>query len=154
MILNGGAYESCSKVVLQRAIFHINSVYDFENVKVRGRAVATNTVPTDAFRGFGTPQAVFAIELFMSHLAKLKGENDVIFKRHYFIKRGGKTVTNGIMLTDVKLEEMWAAIKEKCNYEEKVKDFGRGNFKGVGAAFYLHGGGFTGDGEFKIINQR
>jgi CO/xanthine dehydrogenase Mo-binding subunit len=154
MILNGGAYESCSKVVLQRAIFHINSVYDFENVKVRGRAVATNTVPTDAFRGFGTPQAVFAIELFMSHLAKLKKENDVIFKKHYFIKRGGKTVTNGIMHTDVKLEEMWAAIKEKCNYEEKVKDFGRGNFKGVGAAFYLHGGGFTGDGEFKIIKSK
>ena len=154
MVLNGGAYESCSKVVLQRAIFHINSVYDFENVKVRGRAVATNTVPTDAFRGFGTPQAIFAIELFMSHLAKLKNENDITFKKHYFIKRGGKTITNGIMHTDVKLDEMWTAINERCNYEKKIEEFGRGNFKGIGAVFYLHGGGFTGDGEFKIIKSK
>ena len=154
MILNGGAYESCSRVVLQRAICHINSVYDFENIKLRGRAVATNTVPTDAFRGFGTPQAIFAIELFLSHLAKLKEVNDVSYKRPYFIKRGGRTITSGEMYCDVKLDEMWQIISNRCNYDEKVKQFGRGDFKGIGVSFYLHGGGFTGDGEFKIIKSK
>ena len=154
MILNGGAYETCSRVVLQRAICHINSVYDFENVNVRGRAVATNTVPTDAFRGFGTPQAIFAIESFLSRLAQLKGVNDVDYKRPYFIKKGGRTITNGKIFNDIKLDEMWDILSKRCNYDEKVKQFGRGNFKGIGVSFYLHGGGFTGDGEFKIIKSR
>jgi len=49
---------------------------------------------------------------------------------------------------------MWDILSKRCNYDEKVKQFGRGNFKGIGVSFYLHGGGFTGDGEFKIIKSR
>ena len=46
IIIDGGAYESYSLIVLQRAIFTSNGVYNFPNVKVRGRAVATTTVPS------------------------------------------------------------------------------------------------------------
>lgn len=56
---NGGAYTTLSAVVLQRGIICSNGIYDIPNLKVRGRAVKTNTTPSGAYRGFGAPQTFF-----------------------------------------------------------------------------------------------
>ena len=37
---------------------------------IRGRAVATNTPPHGAFRGFGAPQSLFALERHMDRVAR------------------------------------------------------------------------------------
>jgi CO/xanthine dehydrogenase Mo-binding subunit len=117
--INAGAYQSCSHIVLQRAVFSINSVYAIPNVRIHGRAVATNTFPSDAFRGFGAPQGLFACEMHMSHIARDLGLDDVAFKNQYFIKTGGVTVTNGIIHEKVKLPEMLSKILEASDYERK-----------------------------------
>ncbi|MCF7945582.1 MAG: xanthine dehydrogenase family protein molybdopterin-binding subunit [Spirochaetia bacterium] len=150
--INAGAFESCSPIVLQRVIFSLNSVYDIPNVRIHGRAVATNTFPSDAFRGFGAPQGIFAGEMHMSHAAMEMGLDEVDLKRKYFIKQWGNTVTNGKIHGTVKLPEMWEKIAEDSEYYRKNANFGRGNLSAVGTAFYLHGGGFTGNGEQAIIN--
>lgn len=149
--INAGAYESCSLVVLQRAIFSVNSVYDIPNVKIRGRAFATNNVPSDAYRGFGAPQGVFAMEMHMSHLARELGEKELDFKGRYFIKKGGLTVTNGEIHEEVKLPEMMERIDEMSGYRKKLAKYTPGKWRGVGLAFYNHGSGFTGSGEQEII---
>ena len=43
------------------------------NVRVRGRAVATNAPPHGAFRGFGAPQSIFALERHMDQVAAAVG---------------------------------------------------------------------------------
>jgi len=153
--INGGGYQSCSHIVLQRAMFSVNSVYDLPNIRIRGRAVATNTFPSDAFRGFGAPQGIFACEMHMSHLARALGMDDVEFKQQYFVRTGGTTVTNGTIHEDVKLPEMLEKVLTKSGYTEKNLLYDReGAAKAVGISFYNHGGGFTGDGEKEIIKAR
>ncbi len=152
--INAGAFESCSPIVLQRTIYSANSVYDIPNVRIRGRAVATSTVPSDAFRGFGAPQGIFAAEMHMTHLARELGVEESAFKRKYFTSKGGRTITNGTIHEDVLLEQMWKRVSGVSGYYEKAGQFAPGSGKGIGTAFYLHGGGFTGDGEQALINAR
>ncbi len=165
-LINAGAYETCSLVVLQRDIFSLNSVYDIPNVKIRGRAVATNHPPSDAYRGFGAPQGLFAAEMHMSHLARRLGRDEVEFKGEYFIKKGGTTVTNGTIHEEVKLPEMIDRITKSSGYAEKAAEYRskklqksggqsaadrREAYKGIGMSFFMHGSGFTGNGEQAII---
>ena len=69
VLFDGGAYTTLSPVVLSRGCIHAAGPYRCENVRVHGRAVATNHVPYGAFRGFGAPQTCFAIERHMDHIA-------------------------------------------------------------------------------------
>ncbi len=152
--INAGAYMSCSNIVLQRAIFSINSVYDIANVHVHGRSVATNAFPSDAFRGFGAPQGLFLAEMHMSHIARNLGISPVEYKRRYFMKKGDTTITNGIMHDEVKLEEMLEKVYAAGSIEEKLAEYTPGSGRGIGISFYQHGAGFTGNGEQEIIKAK
>ena len=142
-VLNAGAYETCSSVVLQRSLFTATGVYNIPAVSIRGRACATNAVPSDAFRGFGAPQALFAIEMHMSHLARAAGTDPVEFKRRHFLKRGDATVSNGHIFEEVMLPQMTERILAASGYRAAP----RGGGRGIGISFFLHGCGFTGSGE-------
>src|SRR5437762_990851 len=69
ILMDGGAYTTLSPVVLSRGAIHAAGPYRCENVRIRARVVATNHVPYGAFRGFGAPQACFAIERQMDRIA-------------------------------------------------------------------------------------
>lgn len=60
--LDDGADTTLSPVVLSRGVIHAPGPYACANARVRGRAVATNHPPNGAFRGFGAPQSIFAID--------------------------------------------------------------------------------------------
>ena len=150
-VINGGGYESSTLIVLQRALLHGIGVYNIPNAHVRGRAVATNTFPSDAYRGFGAPQGLYAIEMHMSQVAKEVGMFPADFKRKYFIKNGDMTITNATMKDNVKLEEMFAAADEMSDYTRKIREYENDPYRGIGISFVNHGGGFTGNGEQEII---
>lgn len=147
--INAGAFMTCSNVVLQRAVFTATGAYNFPNVAVHGRALATNTVPSDAFRGFGAPQALFAIEQHMNHLAAETGKEPLAFKRDYFLKNGDTTNTGGKVYDEVLLEEMIAKIEASSGYSAKRASMDAG--RGIGVSIFNHGCGFTGSGERDII---
>jgi CO/xanthine dehydrogenase Mo-binding subunit len=151
-VLDAGAYETCSPVVLQRALFTSTGVYDIPNVRARGRAVATNVVPSDAFRGFGAPQALFAIEMHMDHLARRARIDPVDFRRRAFIRRGGTTVTNGRIHEEVLLDRMLDQVLAASGYRAKAVAQGIG--RGIGISFAAHGCAFTGSGERDLIKAR
>ena len=69
--INGGAYIGLSSVVLSRAMLAATSAYTITNLDVTGDVYLTHTVPTGAFRGFGAPQMIFAVDMMIEHLAKL-----------------------------------------------------------------------------------
>jgi len=85
---NCGAYLTSSYVVLQRGVFHANSVYTIPNTYLKGEGIATNTFPTCAFRGFGAPQTIFCFETHLSHLARHLGVDPLEFKQQYLAKKG------------------------------------------------------------------
>ena len=148
---NNGAYMSASFVVLQRGVFHANGVYDFANTYLKGEGIATNTFPSDAFRGFGAPQTLFAIETHLDHVANHLGVDPLKLKQEYLLKKDSETVTNGHIVEDVKLPEMIDVLTKESDYWRKSAEYKRGCGRGIGFALYNHGGAFTGNGEQAII---
>ncbi|MCK5736334.1 MAG: molybdopterin-dependent oxidoreductase, partial [Spirochaetaceae bacterium] len=157
--LDGGAYETYTKIVLMRAVFHSLGVYDIPVFRIRGRGIATNTVPSGAFRGFGAPQSLFGIEMHMEELARRSGVEVLEYKKPLLLKKGDSTVTGGTFREDIILDKLVARAEEMSGYSEKRSGYadeaeksGSGKLrKGIGMSFILHGAGFTGDGEQKII---
>lgn len=148
---NCGAYLSSSYVVLQRGVFHGNGVYTFDNTYLKGEGIGTNMFPSCAFRGFGAPQTLFAIETHLDHLAHHLGVDPLAFKMQYLAKKGDETTTNGHIIEEVKLPEMLDVVTRESDYWRKAKEYELGCGRGIGIAMYNHGGAFTGNGEQAII---
>lgn len=154
IIIDGGAYESYSLIVLQRAIFTSNGVYNFPNVGVHGRAVATTTVPSGAFRGFGAPQSIYALEMHMEKVARELGKSPIDVRRPYLLKQGDPTITNGKIRESVIIEELLEKALKDSDYRAKHERYRNEPYRGIGISLFNHGCGFTGDGEQRIIKGR
>jgi CO/xanthine dehydrogenase Mo-binding subunit len=154
IIIDGGAYESYSLIVLLRAIFTSNGVYNLPNVRVRGRAVATTTVPSGAFRGFGAPQAIHALEMHMERAAAAFGTDPLEFRMPYLLKQGDPTITGGTIHEGVIIQELIEKAVEVSGFREKRARYAGEAWKGIGISLFNHGCGFTGDGEQRIIKAR
>lgn len=155
--LDAGSYIGLSDVVLQRAILTMTGCYHIENLEIGGRCLKTNNVFTGAFRGFGAPQSMFALELHMSEIAKRLNVDPLAFRQSHFVHQGDTTSTGGRFNEPIRLEEMTDRLLQISKYKqsmESMKDNGakKNNGKehsliGYGFAIIPHGGGFTGDGE-------
>lgn len=153
--LNGGAFKGLSSTVLERAMLAITNVYTIDNIDVVGDVYQTNTVPCGAFRGFGAPQAVFAAEMMMEHLAHDLNENVVEFKRRHFAKKGDLTASSGIYHQEIIINQLMEKAMEISDFKRKYKEYQKpGSTKGIGMSLFLHGGGFTGNGEQAIIKAK
>jgi CO/xanthine dehydrogenase Mo-binding subunit len=152
LVIDGGAYLTLSPVVLSRATIHAGGPYEWPAVRVRAKAVATNAPPHGAFRGFGAPQSLFAMERHMDHIARELGLSAVEVRRVNFLKQGDTTITEQTIHEPVELGKMLDRALGHAGYHEKKERFARENTggairKGIGIAAFLHGAGFTGSGE-------
>ncbi|OGO78132.1 MAG: aldehyde oxidase [Clostridiales bacterium GWB2_37_7] len=151
IVIDAGAYAGLSGVVLQRAMFAAAGVYNVENLRVHGKAIATNKVVSGAFRGFGSPQAFFAIEMHMEHAAKEMGVDPMEFKLQNVVKKWDKSTTGGIFRDKNLLPEMVQRVTEMSGFAEKKqtskKPRNDNKRRGIGLSMFLHGCGFTGNGE-------
>ena len=95
--IDGGAYCTLSPVVLSRGTIHAAGPYFCPNVRMRGRAVATNAPPHGAFRGFGAPQSIFALERHMDRVAAAVGLAPDEFRRRNFIQPGETSAVGQVM---------------------------------------------------------
>ncbi|MHC1684327.1 MAG: xanthine dehydrogenase family protein molybdopterin-binding subunit [Clostridiaceae bacterium] len=153
--LDGGAYLGISNIVLQRCIFAAIGVYNVENIKVKGKVLATNNVLTGAYRGFGAPQSFFALEMNMEYIAKQVKIDPLDLKRRNLLKKGDFSSTGGIFREDILLPEIIDTVDKMSDYSKKYEEFKKGNsFKGIGMSIFFHGGGFTGNGERDIIKAK
>jgi CO/xanthine dehydrogenase Mo-binding subunit len=150
--IDGGAYATLSSVVLSRGTIHAGGPYHWPTVRIRGKAVATNTPPHGAFRGFGAPQSLFAMERHMDRIAHVVGISPVEVRRRNFLKPGETTTTEQAIREEVDLGSLLDRALELSDYAAKKAKFARVNpaasiKRGVGIAAFLHGSGFTGSGE-------
>jgi CO/xanthine dehydrogenase Mo-binding subunit len=149
---DGGAYATLSSTVLSRATLHSSGPYVCPNVRVRARAWATNTVPYGAFRGFGAPQAIFAIERHMDEIAAAIGIDPVELRRRNFLHDGDTTATEQVMREPVILDKLLDRALAASEYHARRARFGEENKtgpikRGLGISAFYHGSGFTGSGE-------
>jgi len=152
---DGGAYSMATPVVLARGTIAGAGAYHAPHVKIRSRALATNTVPASAFRGFGAPQVFYAMELHMNRAAGAIGLDPYTFRMKNLLREGDRTATGQLLRYSVGLGECMEAAEKKSNflklfqeYEKQPKDARKR--KGIGIAAVFHGAGFTGKGEDRI----
>jgi CO/xanthine dehydrogenase Mo-binding subunit len=150
--IDGGAYATLSSVVLSRGAIHAGGPYHWPSVRIRAKAVATNAPPHGAFRGFGAPQSLFALERHMERIARVMQLPPAEIRRRNFLKPGQTTTTGQMVREEIDLERLLGRALELSDYEEKQRQFAKenqGNLrkKGIGIACFLHGAGFTGSGE-------
>lgn len=150
--IDGGASIGLSGVVLSRALILSTGAYTIDNIEVSGDVFLTNTVPNGAFRGFGAPQMLFAIEMFMHHIAKELELDPLELRLKYLAKQGDATSTRGEFRDPIIMNDMIQKAMEMSNYKNKVKKYEEeGIYKGIGMSWFLHGCGFTGSGEANHI---
>jgi CO/xanthine dehydrogenase Mo-binding subunit len=151
-VIDGGAYCTLSPVVLSRGTIHASGPYFCPNIRIRGRAVATNAPPHGAFRGFGAPQSIFALERHMDRVALAIGVAPEELRRRNFIRPGQVSAVGQVMRDPVDMSAILSRALDMSSYHEKRGRFDRENVRGrtrrgIGLATFMHGAGFTGSGE-------
>ncbi len=155
-VIDGGAYCTLSPVVLSRGTIHAAGPYVCPNVRIHSKAVATNVPPHGAFRGFGAPQSIFALERHMDKVAQAVGLTPEEFRRRNFIHEGETTATSQVIRERVDMDRLLTQALKLSDYHAKRERFTRennssnGRFakkRGIGFASFMHGAGFTGSGE-------
>jgi len=150
--MDGGAYATLSSVVLSRGTIHAGGPYYWPKVTIRSKAVATNAPPHGAFRGFGAPQTLFAMERHIERIAEVVGVSSVEIRKRNFLKPGMTTTTDQVIRENIDLERLLDQALELSQYQTKQRRFLEQNQrstvkKGMGISAFLHGAGFTGSGE-------
>jgi CO/xanthine dehydrogenase Mo-binding subunit len=149
-VVDGGAYCTLSPVVLSRGTIHSAGPYYCPNVRIRGRAVATTAPPHGAFRGFGAPQSIFALERHMNRVARAVGLTPEEFRRRNFIQPGQRLAVGQIVKDRIDMGRLLDRALELSDYHAKAERYGQsgsGARQGIGFASFMHGAGFTGSGE-------
>ena len=151
-VIDGGAYCTLSPVVLSRGTIHSAGPYFCPNVRLSGRAVATNAPPHGAFRGFGAPQSLFALERHMDRVAAAVGLTPDELRRRNFITAGQTSAVGQVMRDPIDMGALLDRAMTIADYKAKRQRFEHANAslrvrKGIGLATFMHGAGFTGSGE-------
>jgi CO/xanthine dehydrogenase Mo-binding subunit len=152
--LDGGAYVTLTPVVLSRGAIHALGPYRCDNVRIDAQAVATNTPPNGAFRGFGAPQVAFAYEMQMEKIALELGIDPAELRRANMMREGDVTATGQTLKWSVGSAEVLDAAIARSGYSNWDKEQVAGHKRrGIGLSFFFHGAGFTGSGEARMKAQ-
>jgi CO/xanthine dehydrogenase Mo-binding subunit len=155
VVMDGGAYCTLTPVVLSRGVLHAAGPYQCDNVRIRGRAMATNTPPNGAFRGFGAPQTEFAAEMQVNRIAEALGVSPLDLRRRWVYREGGTTPTGQVLRESVGGIDVLEAAADASDFEQAWSrprpNDGR-VASGIGLALAWHGAGFTGSGEVHLAS--
>jgi CO/xanthine dehydrogenase Mo-binding subunit len=157
--IDGGAYRTLSPVVLSRGVIHAPGPYKCPHIRVRGRAVATNHPPFGAFRGFGAPQSIFAMEVAMDRLARKLAMDPAELRRINLLRTGDVNPTGDVMGADCFAHAALDTALEHTHYYHRLAEYrawnaaGHQTRKGIGLATFAHGAGFTGNGELHLASR-
>lgn len=89
-----GFSADLSGPVNDRAVFHADNTYYLDQVAIRSLRGKTHTVSNTAFRGFGGPQGMFAIETVLDDIARALGFDPLLVRQRNFYGEIGSTARN------------------------------------------------------------
>ena len=152
VVLDGGAYATLSAVVLSRGMIHASGPYRCDHVRARGRVMMTNTPPNGAFRGFGAPQTLFAVEAHMDVIAERLGMDPLRLRERNALRPGDTTATGQRVGKDCSALQVLREAGRRTAFSKKRKTL-KGSNRGIGLSLFFHGSGFTGGGEVKLASK-
>jgi xanthine dehydrogenase large subunit len=95
--LSGGCGMSpdLSDAIVDRAMFHADNAYFLPSARIVGHRVKTNTVSNTAFRGFGGPQGMVAIEGIIDDIARAAGRDPLAVRQaNFYCEEGERDTTH------------------------------------------------------------
>ena len=123
-----GMSADLSGPVNDRAMFHCDNAYFLENVRIVSHRCKTNTVSNTAFRGFGGPQGMFAIEYVIEDIARALGKDPLEIRRRNFYGKGERNVTQYQQTVDDNIiEEIFDKLVADSDYEKRRADIRKFN---------------------------
>lgn len=128
--LKCGNVADLSGPVLTRALCHADNSYWLPHVRVRGLACKTNTVSNTAFRGFGGPQGIFAIEAVIAHIAAALGKPQDEIRRVNFYTATHDTTPYGQSIGENNLGKVMAELNTHTNFDQRraeIETFNKNN---------------------------
>ena len=135
MVLDNGAYTSWGATTPSVMMMPITSLYRVPNVRYEARCVYTNNTYSQAMRGYGNPQATFAIESSMDMLAETSGFDQVEFRR-INANQAGDVSPQDFRITTCGLDQCIDEVEKRLG-KKTPKEKG----VGVGFASLIHVGG-------------
>ncbi|MBA3516513.1 MAG: xanthine dehydrogenase family protein molybdopterin-binding subunit, partial [Rhizobiales bacterium] len=121
----------------------LTGLYDIRAAYAVCKAVFTNTVPTDAYRGAGRPEATYFIERLMDEAARVAGLSRTEIRRHNFIKpeqmpyktQTGRTYDTGDFAGHM---DKAMEVAEAASFEARLRESqGKAKIRGFGFATYV-----------------
>ena len=153
-IIDAGAYSTLSPAVIFRGTVHALGPYKTPNVWIDGYAVATNKVPTGAYRGFGSPQVIFAYEQQIDEAAYKLGLDPAEIRLKNGWELGDKIPTGQILRYSVGLKDTIRKAIEVSNWHKKREEYSKDKGtkrRGIGMATIFYGVGLGAAG--KILER-
>lgn len=143
-VADSGAYANWACGVIGKASHLGPGPYRNPNVLYNARAIATNNIHTGSMRGFGTPQAIYAMENAVDELAEKLGMSPLEFRRKNALRTGDVSGTGQVLdKHEVTVLQVLNNAAAAIGYEEKYEKYNRENHglirRGVGIACSMRG---------------
>ncbi|MGH8193900.1 MAG: xanthine dehydrogenase molybdopterin binding subunit [Woeseiaceae bacterium] len=125
-----GMSADLSGPVNDRTMFHCDNAYYLENVRIVSHRCKTHTVSNTAFRGFGGPQGMFAIEHVIDEIAWTLGKDPLEVRRRNFYGIGERNVTPYLQTVDDNiLYEIVGRLETSAEYAKRRREIRKFNDK-------------------------
>jgi aerobic carbon-monoxide dehydrogenase large subunit len=151
LVANMGAYLSqFAPLIPTLGAVLSPGVYDISTCHIRVRGVYTNTIPVDAYRGAGRPEAAYVIERLVDHAARELGVAPDALRRRNFIRASampyrsatGQNYDSGKFAAHLKrAQELadWSGFPKRLRLSKKT-----GRLRGIGLSTYIEACGNAG----------
>ena len=118
-----GAYASHGHSICAKGVGAFPQLYPCDNIEADGYTVFTNKPAAGAMRGYGIPQAMWAVECHTDEVAKKIGMDPITFRRKNLMPVGFKDeFSKNELYTDTFNQCMDKGMAE-IDYERKYKEY-------------------------------
>lgn len=128
---DAGATSDLSMSILERAMLHAENSYYIPNMRIIGHAWKTNLPSNTAFRGFGGPQGIAAMETIIDRIARtLKKDAAEIRNTNFYALFERNVTPYGQKIENNRLPKIWEQIIETSEYfarRKQVDEFNQKN---------------------------
>ncbi|MEM1232443.1 MAG: xanthine dehydrogenase molybdopterin binding subunit, partial [Pseudomonadota bacterium] len=114
-----GHSPDLSEGVVDRAMFHACNAYYLPHAEITGYRCRTHTVSATAFRGFGGPQGMLAIEAAMDDLAHASGIDPLTLRQRNLFAPGRDVTPYGQQIDQFLLADLLETLETRCDYRTR-----------------------------------
>ena len=151
---DAGCYINMSPPVMYKTATLGPGPYRYDNLDYNATSVLTNNPHTGSMRGFGTPQAIFALENTLNELAEQLGMSPTELRRKNLLKNGDTSPTGHVLdFHEVSIRSVMEKTVAELDFDRKFEQYSRENRepgrrirRGVGIATSMRGASIGADG--------